>query len=120
VLLNNYSVIPDQVNEYLITAETEPIRQKTKLSALLLRPQVSLIRMIEEVPLIKIKLMEASLLDFEIIEQSEITLKYEGYIQKEYEIAERVNKLEDLYLKKTSTMQAYLLYPLKQGKSLPG
>jgi tRNA uridine 5-carboxymethylaminomethyl modification enzyme len=55
--------------------------------------------MMESVPVIQEKLELQGLSHAKVIEQAEVTLKYEGYIQKENELVERVNKLENLFLK---------------------
>ncbi len=98
-IIEGFSINPGEVNEYLVNAGTEPIRQRAKLSSVLLRPQVSLSDMIEAIPVVKQKLEEQNLSYVKVTEQAEITLKYEGYIQKEKDLIERVNKLEDLFLK---------------------
>lgn len=98
-LVTNFSISPDEVNDYLVNAGTEPIRQRIKLSSVLLRPQVTLNAMMVAVPVIKAKLERECLAHAKVVEQAEITLKYEGYIQKENEMAEKMNKFEDLFIK---------------------
>jgi tRNA uridine 5-carboxymethylaminomethyl modification enzyme len=91
--MRKHSAEPAEVNPKLTELETAIINQKTRLEALLLRPQVSLNDLAEAVP---------SLADFtstfskEVLEQAEITLKYASYIEKEQEIAAKLSQLDDI------------------------
>lgn len=101
--ISTYSVIPEEVNNYLIDSGTDVLIQKQKLKNLLLRPQVSLnSALLNEIPLLKNK-VEALTSDFslqdDILEQTDITVKYEGYMLKEAEMALRLNEAEDVFLK---------------------
>ena len=98
--IKNYSVSPDEINDLLIEAGTDVLRQKVKLSGIVLRPQLTLDKIIAKVaPLqnivdsIPLELREQS------VEQAEISLKYEGYIEKENEIVKKFSKMEDVFLK---------------------
>lgn len=98
--IRNYSVSPIEINTALENAGSEPIRQKQKLAGILLRPQMEFSTLEEHV---------APLRDFlgtfpadlrpEISEQAEISMKYEGYIEKETEIVNRFGKMEEIFLK---------------------
>jgi len=90
-----YSVAPEQVNSMLGELKTEPIRQKMKLINLISRPQVTILILIEHLPFLK---EQVSGLDPEILEQAEIVMKYEGYIAKEQEMVNKINKLEHISL----------------------
>jgi tRNA uridine 5-carboxymethylaminomethyl modification enzyme len=97
--LKKESVSPDLVNAYLEREGTAPVQQKVKTASLLLRPQLSLIGLIETIPGLKDVIKSVFEADDEIIEETEILVKYEGYIEKETEIAEKLSKFEDLILK---------------------
>jgi tRNA uridine 5-carboxymethylaminomethyl modification enzyme len=98
-ILRNESVSPDVINPLLIEKGTPGINQKQKLSNVLLRPQIGLKDILRVIPDLENRLNpNAENLD-EMIESTEILLKYEGYISKEGEIAEKMNRLEHLYLK---------------------
>ena len=91
-LLENTSVNPEQVNGLLDAMETTRISQKVKAIDLLMRPQVSLAKLIEAVP----QLGPISQNDREFIEQAEIQVKYDSYIEKEREMAGRMQRLEEV------------------------
>jgi len=97
--LANYSVSPDQVNNLLGDMDSAPISQKVKLSGLLLRPQVGLNDLIGILPEVREHFYANLSLSSELIEETEILVKYEGYIGKEKEIAEKISKFEDIPLK---------------------
>lgn len=94
----NESVSPEQVNEMLVSRETEPIRQKTKLINLILRPQVNFADLFQAYEGLQNFMFDLKGNTSELIEQSEITMKYEGYIEKEQELVNKMNKLEDIRL----------------------
>lgn len=91
--IRKHSTEPSEVNPQLETLGTATINQKTRLEALLLRPQVTLRDLISSVP---------SLANFaanfhqEVLEQAEISLKYASYIEKEQEIASKLSQLDDI------------------------
>lgn len=90
-----YSVSPKEINPKLIELGTEPIRQKMKLINIIGRPQVSMTDLIESIPSLKDK---AANLRPETTEQAEIVMKYQGYIEKEQEMVDKINKLEHVAL----------------------
>ena len=99
--IRNYSVTPEEINPLLNTLETEEIRQKGKLLQILLRPQVFLMDLLPFLPKLQDFLSEISNPeDFMLlVEQVEITLKYEGYIEKEVDMVNKFNKMESVILK---------------------
>jgi len=93
------SVSADQVNGFLESMDTAPIRQKVKLDSLLLRPQVSFSQMISHIDFLRQFTKQIGEDATEILEEAEILIKYEGYIIKEQEIAEKLSKFDDMPLK---------------------
>jgi tRNA uridine 5-carboxymethylaminomethyl modification enzyme len=91
----NASVQPEEVNPYLLQAQTAPAAQKTKLYNLLLRPQVNIEGLAATLPELYSFLHP---FEQEFVELAEIAMKYDGYIQKEREMVEKMNRLEDLHL----------------------
>jgi tRNA uridine 5-carboxymethylaminomethyl modification enzyme len=93
--LRETSVSPDSINGYLESVGSMPIKQRTKLLQILLRPQVNIAGLKSVLP---------DIADFcknlneHAIEQAEIGLKYESYIEKEREMADKMHRLEDLAL----------------------
>ncbi|MEO8147093.1 MAG: tRNA uridine-5-carboxymethylaminomethyl(34) synthesis enzyme MnmG [Bacteroidia bacterium] len=93
------SIAPEETNKILVSRGTEPIRQKLKMFNLIQRPQLAFRDLEECNPRLQNFLMDISA-DREIIEQAEINMKYEGYIEKENEVVKKMNKLEDISLHK--------------------
>lgn len=93
------SVSPDQVNGFLESIDTAPIRQKVKLDSLLLRPQVSFSQLTDHLDFLETFVRPIGEDALEILEEAEILIKYEGYINKEQEIAEKLSKFDDMPLK---------------------
>ncbi len=90
--LENESIAPETINSTLETNNSSVIKQKTKLAKILSRPQIK----IED--LLKIKPIHRKLNKFkqEAVEQAEIQIKYTGYIAREEEVAQKLNKLEGI------------------------
>lgn len=99
-ILRQEGVTPEIANPVIVPRGTEPIRQKTKLQILLLRPQLDFVTveaLSESLPGATATFGD---LRHEVLEQVEIQAKYEGYIGKERELAERAARLEDVPLPK--------------------
>lgn len=92
---NNSGISPDLINPYLEKMESTPLSQQVKLISVLSRPQVSLQGMCEQLPELANFLNKY---DEETINLAEINMKYEGYILKEQEQAEKMVRLEELRL----------------------
>jgi len=89
--IKNKSVEPNSINNLLNEKETAEINQKVKLDKLILRPQLTIQDFIPYVD-------ELKEIDSEILEQIEILIKYEGYLDKENQMAEKLKKLENYKL----------------------
>jgi tRNA uridine 5-carboxymethylaminomethyl modification enzyme len=88
-------VLPETINDYLNSVHSASATQKVKLYNIVLRPQVDLKGLAQAVP----ELGEyIAPFDTEFTELAEINMKYDGYIQKEREMVEKVNRLENLRL----------------------
>lgn len=85
------SIEPNQINPYLEERETAPIRQKTRLSTLLLRPQLDIKALMNYLPTLR---QDLSRYQSEALEQAEINLKYAGYLEKEQEMVDKMQRLE--------------------------
>jgi tRNA uridine 5-carboxymethylaminomethyl modification enzyme len=97
--LRKESIEPDLINPRLVQLETDPIRQKVKMQSVLTRPQIEIQDIINVSPAFQ-NLIQTIRLDRELcVEQAEIQLKYEGYIEKEEELAKRLSRLDDIMLK---------------------
>ena len=89
--VKNTSVDPEAVNTKLREKETPELDQKVKLDKLILRPQLS----IKDFESIYSEIYD---IDNEIKEEVEILIKYESYIDKEKQTAEKLTKLENYKL----------------------
>ena len=87
------SVIPSEINPLLTLLGTSEITQNYKLEQIVTRPQVNMNDLAEALPSVKNLLSQ---FNQEAIIQAEILLKYEGYLEKEQLLVEKMNRLEDL------------------------
>ena len=94
-LLQKLSVAPDQVNGLLEELGSAPLKQKMKATSIISRPHVGIKDLATVIPDLKTALAAFS---EEYLEQAEIEIKYEGYVAKEQEIAEKMQRLEDVSL----------------------
>jgi tRNA uridine 5-carboxymethylaminomethyl modification enzyme len=93
--LRKTGITPDEANSFLSEIESAPLQQQVKLSSVLTRPNVSL----DQLANASTQLAERTIsLDMDIVEQAEILIKYEGYIQREQELALKFEKLDGLVL----------------------
>ena len=95
--LNDTYVYPEEINGLLEQKESSKIDQKLRLSYLLLRPQLELTDIIETVPVLE-QYKTQDRFTKECLEEAEIQIKYDSYIQKEYELADKLNRLENIKL----------------------
>jgi len=94
-ILEQISLEPQEINPYLESIHSSLIDEKQKATKILLRPDVSFNCIIHSVPRIKNLFGQ---LENEIIEQAEIQIKYERYIEKEHELVEKMSKMEELII----------------------
>ncbi len=87
----NESVTPDLVNSMLEEQGTTAISHRTKLHAILSRPQIDMQIMRRQLPELDQYLGQY---DNDFVEQAEIKMKYEGYIEKEQQLVDKMGKLE--------------------------
>lgn len=95
----NFSVKQRFVNQLLIEKGTSELKQGVKLIDLILRPQLSIFDLIE--PIIPFKIFLEKVPEerrMEIIEGAEIVIKYEGYINREKQLADKLDKLENIII----------------------
>jgi len=91
-VLNSESIEPEIINAFLTDIDSATITEKQKASKLLLRPNISLQQILSNNELLHEKMNR---FDTECLEQAEIQIKYERYIEKEKEIVERMATLEN-------------------------
>ena len=93
--LSSLSLEPEEVNQFLEKNGSTPTSLKQKASQVLLRPMIGLQEMRKSVHRIEEALLS---FDKETIEQAEIQIKYDTYIEKEKELVERMGQLENLVI----------------------
>ncbi len=97
--IRNYSIKPQLINNFLLSKESAELKHGCKLHDLVLRPQFGITELASVVPALQKQLDKFSSRTEEIIEATEVLLKYEGYIQREKLIAEKLQRLEHIWLK---------------------
>lgn len=90
------SVTPDQVNGLLNDVGSAPIKQSVKLKSILARPHVDVKGLRTVLPELHSKL---NTYPNAFVDSAEIATKYEGYIQKEQELVDKMNRLESVSIK---------------------
>ncbi|MBP5983125.1 MAG: tRNA uridine-5-carboxymethylaminomethyl(34) synthesis enzyme MnmG [Fluviicola sp.] len=93
--LRKTGITPTEANTMLSDLDSAPLAQQVKLSAVLTRPNVTLNDLSSASQSLSDKLND---LNADVIEQAEILIKYEGYIQREQELALKFEKLDGLVL----------------------
>ncbi len=99
--LRSIGISPSEANPMLLDKESAPITQQMKASSLITRPHVTLadlVQVSQQTATAVCEVMEAEPL---AVEQTEILLKYEGYIEREEEQAQKHQRLENVQLSET-------------------
>ena len=94
--LREIGVTPTEANSMLEQKESAPITQQVKAASLITRPHITLDDLVEISEPIRTVVDAAKVNDPLAVEQAEILLKYEGYIEREEEQAQKLLRLEDL------------------------
>ena len=89
-------VTPDQINGYLESKNSKAISQQVKLHSILMRPNINLSDLRKEMDSLDQHLNKYS---EEVLYLAEVGLKYEGYIRKEQEMVDKMNRLEEVMIK---------------------
>ncbi len=94
------NALPEEVNKSFEELNTPIITQKTKLSQLLLRPQINLDILKNNVPYLNAEINKTPAeIKLQVEECAEILVKYESYIKKEEEIVSKLSHFENLVIK---------------------
>ena len=91
--LKSIGITPQEINPRLEQLESAPILQQVKLSSVLTRPGVSLQMLTDSSETLSNSLKNNNIGE-DVLVQTEIQVKYEGYITREEEIAEKMHRLE--------------------------
>ncbi|RXK81016.1 tRNA uridine-5-carboxymethylaminomethyl(34) synthesis enzyme MnmG [Filimonas effusa] len=87
-----FAIEPSEVNDYLASINSAPISEKQRASKIVLRPDIDLPSLMKAVPRLAEALHDVNA---EVIEQAEIQVKYERYIEKEEELVQRMAQMEN-------------------------
>ena len=96
--LKNTNVSPDVINPVLEQNGTPGISNRMRLAQILTRPQINLSDMIPVIDALRLKYDTSVESVRNIVEEAEIMVKYEGYIDKEREVADKLSRLENVKL----------------------
>ena len=94
--LSATSITQDQANGWLGNINSAPLKQSVKLKSVLSRPKVHLADLVKVHEPLKQFLSD---IPKDFVESAEVNIKYEGYLTKEQEMVEKMNRLENLILK---------------------
>jgi tRNA uridine 5-carboxymethylaminomethyl modification enzyme len=97
-VLSQLTIDSTEINPFLQSIDSALLLEKQKASKLILRPNICLVSLMDQVPTIQQALQSFSK---ESLEQAEIQIKYERYIEKEQEIVTKMSQLEDLIIPDT-------------------
>ena len=95
----NTSIKPQVINSFLEYNNSTPLRMGCKLSELIVRPQISIQQLATAVLDLAAFLDNIPNRKEEIIEASEIQIKYKGYIEREKVVADKMHRLEGIRIK---------------------
>lgn len=93
------SITPTEANALLEELQTPALQQRVKLVSLLLRPEVSIQHLLSISPDMQERVSAIpDIIREEVVNATEIALKYQRYIEKEQDVAGRILKFEDVQL----------------------
>ncbi|WP_343691468.1 tRNA uridine-5-carboxymethylaminomethyl(34) synthesis enzyme MnmG [Chitinophaga sp.] len=95
VILKELPIDPEDINHFMVEKNTSPLTQRIRAYQILLRPSMDIFSMRDNVVKMKNALAQ---FDDETLEQAEIQIKYEAYIEKETELVKKMSQLEDLVI----------------------
>ena len=92
--MESQSILPDEINPAILKGNGSPITQSVKMVSVITRPEISIgdLTKLDRVT----EFIQTNNMDEEEVEQSEIQMKYKGYIQKEKDNADKLKRLENL------------------------
>ena len=96
---NSTNVKPRDVNAVLESFGTTPMQFGATISSLIARPQLSIKQLASAITPLRAALDTDDTRRDEIIEAAEILIKYDGYIKRERQIADKMHRLEDIHIK---------------------
>ncbi|MFZ6033913.1 MAG: tRNA uridine-5-carboxymethylaminomethyl(34) synthesis enzyme MnmG [Melioribacter sp.] len=98
--LDNTKIHPDEINPLLESIGSSPLNNSEQIAKVLKRPEVKIDELLKRISVNhgENKLIKELLNDPKALLQVEIEIKYEGYIQRQFELIEKMEKMEDLLI----------------------
>ena len=93
--LTKTSAVPTEINPVLEEINSAPITQKVKLDSLITRPHLNL-SVLKKGSAVLTEHLSSTPYSAHVLEGTEVLMKYEGYIQKEQEMADKMARLENI------------------------
>jgi tRNA uridine 5-carboxymethylaminomethyl modification enzyme len=94
-ILSSLALDPTEINHFLECINSSPLTLKQKASQIILRPNISIAQLQANVEKVKTALGD---IEPEVVEQAEIQIKYDTYIEKEKDLVAKMSQLEDLVI----------------------
>ena len=91
-------VTPTEANPFLESINSKPLSQQVKLHSILMRPKIMIDDLRKAIPSLDTHLNQY---EKEFVDLAGINMKYEGYIRKEQEMVDKMNRLEDVKISET-------------------
>jgi tRNA uridine 5-carboxymethylaminomethyl modification enzyme len=100
-LITNFKVLPEDINHFLIERNSSEINIKSSLRQILLRPEISLEGLFNNVKVFQEQFYSIKNDDLfeEAMGSCEILIKYKGYLDREKEMADKIMRLENTRLR---------------------
>ena len=99
-LLKKTNISPEKINPFLKEKNQSPIRQKERLEKILLRPQIKISDLIPLSEKLSDYVKTIKKIKNEILNSAEIQIKYQSYIDREKQTADKLKRLENLKIPK--------------------
>lgn len=96
---NSTNVKPRDINAALESFGTTPMQFGATIASLVARPQLNIKQLASVLPSLKAALDTDDARQEEIVEAAEVLIKYDGYIKRERQIADKMHRLEDIRIK---------------------
>lgn len=96
---NSTNVKPRDINAALESFGTTPLQFGSPIASLIARPQLGIKQLASAIPTLQAALDMNDERKDEIVEAAEILIKYDGYIKRERQIADKMHRLEDIRIK---------------------
>jgi tRNA uridine 5-carboxymethylaminomethyl modification enzyme len=96
--IRHCNVSPDEINPFLSSINSSPNKYSRKLVDILLRPEISIENLISNVDAFRDRVGEIRFQQKEVLEAVEIFIKYEGYIEREQQAADKIKRLNDIII----------------------